>query len=71
MSNKRTEDSQYEGRDKYDMDIDRMVNEGMAGGAVHRSYKQAQIEEAIPLMEQEPPHRSGKQRKNDDTQNYS
>lgn len=56
MSKRKVEDSQYEGRDKYDMDIDRMVNEGMAGGAVHRSYKQAQIEEAIPVMKQEPPH---------------
>ncbi|MBN8209310.1 hypothetical protein JI666_11180 [Bacillus sp. NTK071] len=55
MTKKKVEDSMYEGRDKYDMDIDRMVNEGMAGGAVHHSYKQAQIEEAIPIMEQEPP----------------
>ncbi|WP_226659697.1 hypothetical protein [Pseudalkalibacillus hwajinpoensis] len=62
MPNKRTEDSMYEGRDKYDMDIDRMVNEGMAGGAVHQSYRQAQIEEAIPIMEQEPPYTS-KERK--------
>ncbi|MGA9288357.1 MAG: hypothetical protein WBV93_08365 [Anaerobacillus sp.] len=58
MAKKQAEDSKYEGRDKYDMDIDRMVNEGMAGGAVHQSYKQAQIEEAIPIMKQEPPHRS-------------
>ncbi|WP_270182412.1 hypothetical protein [Alkalihalobacillus sp. CinArs1] len=57
MPKKQTEGSQYEGRDKFDMDIDRMVNEGMAGGAVHQSYRQAQIEEAIPVMEQEPPHR--------------
>ena len=62
MPKKRTEDSMYEGRDKYDMDIDRMVNEGMAGGAVHQSYRQAQIEEAIPIMEQEPPYTS-KERK--------
>ncbi len=27
-------DSQYEGRDAYDMDIDRMVNEGLASGLV-------------------------------------
>lgn len=52
----------YEGRDKYDMDIDRMVNEGMAGGAVHQSYRQAQIEEAIPVMEQEPPYSSKDQK---------
>ncbi|HZG80421.1 MAG TPA: hypothetical protein VEZ13_06560 [Brevibacillus sp.] len=27
-------DSNYEGRDAYDMDIDRMVNEGLGGGQV-------------------------------------
>ncbi|RNB74706.1 hypothetical protein [Brevibacillus panacihumi] len=27
-------DSVYEGRDAYDMDIDRMVNEGLGGGQV-------------------------------------
>jgi hypothetical protein len=27
-------DAQYEGRDQFDMDIDRMVNEGLGGGQV-------------------------------------
>jgi hypothetical protein len=27
-------DSVYEGRDTYEMDIDRMVNEGLGGGSV-------------------------------------
>ena len=27
-------EGQYEGRDVYDMDIDRMVNEGLGGGQV-------------------------------------
>ncbi|WP_256759009.1 hypothetical protein [Cohnella sp. WQ 127256] len=27
-------DSIYEGRDAYDMDVDRMVNEGLGGGQV-------------------------------------
>lgn len=31
MSNR---DNLYEGRDTYDMDIDRMVNEGLGGGQV-------------------------------------
>lgn len=31
MSNR---DNQYEGRDAFDMDIDRMVNEGLGGGQV-------------------------------------
>jgi hypothetical protein len=56
----------HEGRDKYDMDIDRMVNEGMAGGAVHHSYRQEQIEEAIPIMKQEPPYSNKEQKENDD-----
>ena len=30
------EDLQYEGRDKVYVDVDRMINEGMAGGTVHR-----------------------------------
>ncbi|WP_289142632.1 hypothetical protein [uncultured Brevibacillus sp.] len=31
MSNR---DARYEGRDAYDMDIDRMINEGLGGGIV-------------------------------------
>ena len=31
MSNR---DAKYEGRDAYDMDIDRMINEGLGGGIV-------------------------------------
>lgn len=27
-------DKAYEGRDEYDMDIDRMINEGLGGGQV-------------------------------------
>ncbi|MDA5107650.1 hypothetical protein ACT91Q_15745 [Brevibacillus thermoruber] len=32
MENNR--DAQYEGRDQFDMDIDRMINEGLGGGQV-------------------------------------
>ncbi|XID92855.1 hypothetical protein ACF3MZ_31145 [Paenibacillaceae bacterium WGS1546] len=28
------EDSIHEGRDEYDMDVDRMINEGLGGGQV-------------------------------------
>lgn len=31
---KELEDSIYEGRDEFDMDVDRMVNEGLGGGQV-------------------------------------
>lgn len=47
--------SQYEGRDKSYMDIDRMINEGMAGGTVTGCYDHEQIEESLPLYEEEPP----------------
>lgn len=47
--------SQYEGRDKSYMDIDRMINEGMAGGTVTGRYGHEQIEESLPLYEEEPP----------------
>jgi hypothetical protein len=47
--------SQYEGRDKSYMDIDRMINEGMAGGTVTGRYDHEQIEECRPLYEEEPP----------------
>lgn len=29
-----TEDEMVEGRDEYDMDVDRMINEGLGGGQV-------------------------------------
>ncbi len=47
--------SQYEGRDKSYMDIDRMINEGMAGGTVTGRYKHEQIDESRPLYDEEPP----------------
>lgn len=36
-------DSNYEGRDAYDMDVDRMINEGLGGGMV--SYQNGLVEE--------------------------
>ncbi|MGX1900425.1 hypothetical protein ACT3HK_03540 [Thermolongibacillus altinsuensis] len=49
-------DSYYEGREQYEMDIDRMINEGMAGGNVYSCYNAINIEEARDLPEQQPPH---------------
>ncbi|WP_199426295.1 hypothetical protein [Thermaerobacillus caldiproteolyticus] len=49
-------DSHYEGRDKYYMDIDRMINEGMGGGYVHARSDVTNIEEARDLTKEEPPH---------------
>ncbi|WP_261130215.1 hypothetical protein [Bacillus sp. Marseille-Q3570] len=55
MTNKDEKGSEHEGRDRYFMDIDRMINEGMAGGTVSRPDTQAQIDESRPLYEEEPP----------------
>ncbi len=55
--NKRNyQDSQYEGRDEHYMDIDRMINEGLAGGYVHGHGDAVNIEEARNLAKEEPPH---------------
>jgi hypothetical protein len=50
------QDAQYEGRDEYYLDIDRMINEGMAGGYVHGREDAVNIEEARDLVKEEPPH---------------
>lgn len=34
MSDETLEDALFEGRDEFDMDIDRMINEGLGGGRV-------------------------------------
>jgi hypothetical protein len=48
--------SQYEGRDKAYMDIDRIINEGMAGGHVFARQETTNIEEARELVEEQPPY---------------
>ncbi|WP_458414439.1 hypothetical protein ACNQFZ_06120 [Schinkia sp. CFF1] len=50
-------DSQYEGRDRYFMDVDRMINEGMARGTVIHRGNQKPIDEDRNLVEEEPPHK--------------
>ncbi|WP_191566127.1 hypothetical protein [Metabacillus idriensis] len=58
MKNKDTnerKDTEYEGRDKAYLDIDRMINEGLSGGSVHMRYDSANIEEAHDLEQEEPP----------------
>ncbi|MEK3887543.1 hypothetical protein [Bacillus sp. FSL K6-3431] len=48
-------DAQNEGRDNYFVDVDRMVNEGMAGGSVHMRADTTNIEEAIDFFPEDPP----------------
>jgi hypothetical protein len=49
------EDTMYEGKDKVFLDVDRIINEGMSGGSVHRREETTNIEEARDLEEEDPP----------------
>jgi hypothetical protein len=42
-----------EGKDRFELDVDRMINEGMAGGTVLPVYGREQIGEAHEIPEQE------------------
>lgn len=49
------EDTNHEGRDKAFLDIDRMINEGLAGGTVHTHKQATNIEESRELAKEDPP----------------
>ncbi|TFB22107.1 hypothetical protein E3U55_07335 [Filobacillus milosensis] len=48
---KRDEDS----RSEYDIDVDRMLNEGLAGGIVRPTYNRVSIEEAHEIRKNNEP----------------
>lgn len=48
--------SQYEGREKVLMDVDRMINEGLAGGLVHEANQKKNIEETRDLIDETAPN---------------
>ena len=48
--------SDYEGKDKVFLDVDRIINEGLSGGSVHMREDTTNIEEARDLHEESPPH---------------
>ncbi len=52
---KTSKEPQNEGRDEYYMDVDRYINEGMAGGSVFERDRFTNIEEARDLEKEEPP----------------
>ena len=60
MSDKKEQDVkkdlENEGRNEAYLDIDRIINEGMAGGLVQVRSGLTNIEEARDLEEEEPPH---------------
>ncbi|CAM3541857.1 hypothetical protein EDM52_22255 [Brevibacillus invocatus] len=66
-------DSNYEGRDAYDMDVDRMINEGLGGGMV--SYQNGLVEEtSVDTMQGESGQSGGsaaRQALNDDDESVT
>lgn len=42
-------------RENYELDVDRMINEGMAGGTTYSVYDRMQIEQARRLPKEEEP----------------
>ncbi|WP_079507878.1 hypothetical protein [Mesobacillus jeotgali] len=50
------DDLQNEGRDKVYVDVDRIINEGMAGGSVHRLDSTPNIEESHDFPPEDPPN---------------
>lgn len=51
-----TNDTLYEGRDKVALDVDRMINEGLAGGKVQGAESHRNIEEARNLHPEDKPY---------------
>lgn len=48
--------SKNEGREKYFIDVDRMINEGLGGGTVSMRENSGRIEEARDFQLEDPPH---------------
>lgn len=55
---KKSEEANFEGREEYFMDVDRMINEGMSGGIVFQREEYTNIEEARELEKESPPNES-------------
>lgn len=52
----RDTDTLHEGKDKAFLDVDRMINEGLAGGSVHMKGSKTNIEESRELEQEEKPY---------------
>ncbi|MEI5906409.1 hypothetical protein WAK64_04990 [Bacillus spongiae] len=48
-------DTDYEGKHKAYLDVDRFINEGMSGGSVHMGIDKANIEECVDIFLDESP----------------
>ena len=58
MNKQKNLDSTNEGRDKYFIDVDRMKNEGLAGGTVSYDENSGIIEDAHDFLKEDPPHKT-------------
>ena len=52
---KPSSNKEKDSRQKYEVDVDRMINEGMAGGTTYSEYDRVQIEQARELPKQGEP----------------
>jgi hypothetical protein len=48
-------DALFESREDTYQDVERMIGEGLSGGSVHEGSSSANIEQARPLVREEPP----------------
>ena len=54
-NNRIKKDLEHEGRGKYYLDIDRMINEGMAGGTVNHKYDHPSVGYAHDIVSESEP----------------
>ncbi|TMW74033.1 hypothetical protein [Alteribacter natronophilus] len=54
-------DLQHEGKSDAYLDVDRMTNEGLAGGRDHIAYGKRQIEESQDIHKEAPPYSAEKE----------
>ncbi|MCR6106796.1 hypothetical protein HXA34_10905 [Salipaludibacillus agaradhaerens] len=64
MDKQEKEMAPYKDRDRYFLDVDRMINEGLGGGTVNNKENSGIIEEARELGKESPPQTN---RQDDDT----
>ncbi|WP_416149873.1 hypothetical protein ACM26V_02415 [Salipaludibacillus sp. HK11] len=54
-------ENSHEGREKYFVDVDRMINEGLGGGTVNNKENSGKIEQARNFKSEDPPHEVDKE----------
>lgn len=57
-------------RSKFDIDVDRMMNEGLAGGIVRPTYNQVSIEESHEIRENDEPFSPAQETRTEDEEHH-